>query len=87
MAMRSRSSTNLKDSLGFDLSMSLEAMEIELQSLKKRTIESGEPRQRQSLTGNYPTIVFCWRVDSRAESGHTLGLPVPVTLRCQGRCL
>ncbi len=37
---------------------SLEAMTIQLEALKKRMVESEEQRERQSLSGNYQTIVF-----------------------------
>jgi len=37
---------------------SLEAMTIEMQTLKKRVIESEERRERESRTGNYPLIGF-----------------------------
>jgi len=37
---------------------SLEAMTIELEALQKEMEESEEGRQRQSVSRNYPTIVF-----------------------------
>ena len=37
---------------------SLEAMTIQLEALQKRMEESEEVRQRQSVSRNYPTIVF-----------------------------
>src|SRR5205807_78004 len=39
-------------------SFSLEALTIQLQELQKRVVESEEQRKRQSLSRNYPTIVF-----------------------------
>jgi len=37
---------------------SLEAMTVQLEALQKRMVESEEQRERQSLSGNYQTIVF-----------------------------
>ena len=37
---------------------SLEAMTVQLEALQKRMEESEEGRQRQSVSRNYPTIVF-----------------------------
>ena len=37
---------------------SLEAMTVQLEALQKRMEESEEGRQRQSVSTNYPTIVF-----------------------------
>src|SRR6266568_2576377 len=37
---------------------SLEAMTVQLEALQKRMVESEEQRERQSLSRNYPTIVF-----------------------------
>src|SRR5260370_3867511 len=39
-------------------SLTLEAMTIEMQELKKRVIESEERRERQSRSRNYPLIGF-----------------------------
>jgi hypothetical protein len=46
---------------------SLEAMTIELEALKKRMEESEEARQRQSVSRNYPTIVFRRPGERKAE--------------------
>src|SRR3989449_7480926 len=46
---------------------SLEAMTIELEALKKRMIESEEQRERQSLSRNYPRIVFRKPEERKAE--------------------
>ncbi len=47
---------------------SLEAMTIELEVLKKRMEESeAEERQRQSVSRNYPTIVFRKSEERKAE--------------------
>jgi hypothetical protein len=39
-------------------SMTLEAMEIELQKLERKVMESNELKQRESLRRNFPTLVF-----------------------------
>ena len=46
---------------------SLEAMTIQLEALKKKMEESEEGRQRQSVSRNYPTIVFRKPEERRAE--------------------
>src|SRR5207237_4353750 len=46
---------------------SLEAMTIELEALQKRMEESEEERQRQSVSRNYPTIVFRKPEERKAE--------------------
>ncbi|TMI62114.1 hypothetical protein E6H12_07000 [Candidatus Bathyarchaeota archaeon] len=46
---------------------SLEAMTIQLEALKKRMEESEEERQRQSVSRNYPTIVFRKPEEKKAE--------------------
>ncbi len=42
-------------------------MTIELEALKKRMEESEEERQRQSVSRNYPTIVFRKPEERKAE--------------------
>jgi hypothetical protein len=39
-------------------SFSLEALTIQLQDLEKKVVESQQQRARQSVSRNYPTIVF-----------------------------
>src|SRR5438445_10671831 len=46
---------------------SLEAMTIQLEALKKKMEESEEGRQRQSVSRNYPTIVFRKPEEKKAE--------------------
>ena len=46
---------------------SLEAMTIELEALQKEMEESEEGRQRQSVSRNYPTIVFRKPEERKAE--------------------
>jgi len=48
-------------------SFSLEALTIQLQELQKRVVESEEQRKRQSLSRNYPTIVFRKPNESKPE--------------------
>ena len=48
-------------------SFSLEALTIQLQDLEKKVVESQEQRERQSLSRNYPTIVFPKPVERKAE--------------------
>ncbi len=46
---------------------SLEAMTVQLEALQKRMVESEEQRDRQSLSRNYPTIVFRKPEERKAE--------------------
>ena len=46
---------------------SLEAMTIQLEALQKRMEESEEGRQRQSVSRNYPTVVFRKPEERKAE--------------------
>ena len=46
---------------------SLEAMTIQLEALQKRMIESEEQRELQSMSRNYPTIVFRKPEERKAE--------------------
>jgi len=46
---------------------SLEAMTVQLEALQKRMEESDEGRQRQSVSRNYPTIVFRKPGERKAE--------------------
>ena len=46
---------------------SLEAMTVQLEALQKRMEESEEGRQRQSVSRNYPTIVFRKPEERKAE--------------------
>jgi len=46
---------------------SLEAMTVQLEALQKRMEESEEGRQRQSVSRNYPTIVFRKPEQRKAE--------------------
>jgi hypothetical protein len=46
---------------------SLEAMQIDLQALKKHVIESEERRERLSRSRNYPRIVFGKPEEGKAE--------------------
>ena len=39
-------------------SFSLEALTIQLQDLEKKVVEQQEQRERQSMSRNYPTLVF-----------------------------
>jgi hypothetical protein len=48
-------------------SLTLEALTIEMQELKKRVIESEERRERQSRSGNYPLIGFRGPGDRKKE--------------------
>src|SRR5437660_10020328 len=50
---------------------SLEAMTIQLEALQKRMEESEEGRQRQSVSRNYPTIVFRKPDEDKAEDEGT----------------
>src|SRR5438445_11747637 len=50
---------------------SLEAMTIQLEALRKRMEESEEERQRQSVSGNYQTIVFRKPEEKKADDGET----------------
>jgi len=50
---------------------SLEAMTIQLEALQKRMEESEEERQRQSVSRNYPTIVFRKPEETKADDGET----------------
>ena len=47
---------------------SLEAMTVQLESLKKRMEESEEGRQHQSMSRNYQTIVFRKPNENKTES-------------------
>src|SRR5207253_1150083 len=46
---------------------SLEALTVQLEALQKRMVESEEERDRQSLSRNYPTIVFRKPGERKAE--------------------
>jgi hypothetical protein len=52
-------------------SFTLEAMTIEMQELKKRVMESEERRERQSRSGNYPSIGFRRPGEKKAEDAET----------------
>ena len=48
-------------------SFSLEALTIQLQDLEKKVVESQEYRERQSVSRNYPTLVFPKPEEKKAE--------------------
>jgi hypothetical protein len=48
-------------------SFSLEALTIQLQDLEKKVVESQQQRARQSVSRNYPTIVFPKPEERKAE--------------------
>src|SRR5437773_10156882 len=48
---------------------SLEAMTIQLEAMQKRMIESEEQRERQSVSRNYPRIVFRKPEERKADDG------------------
>ena len=50
---------------------SLEALTVQLEALQKRMEESDEGRQRQSVSRNYPTIVFRKPEERKAEEAQS----------------